>query len=408
MTKGILLIGYGTRAGNLTAVMNTQAARLRARGRRHLHTAYYRVSEPSIPEALSAMAAEGVDEVLAVPYYIAEGRITREFIPERLGITGNAGVADVDGDPVSITIAPAFGRTRALASIVFDRIAGAGGTIDDGILLIGHGTRDPTSENTRVVAMNADRVRRAGYKHVAYAFNEFNEPTIRCAMRSLVDDGAERIIVVPLFIADGVHLGEEVPENLGIPAYSEGGTVDVGVYEHENAHHHHHHEGSDAHGYDGSTARDIDITGRVIGWGPETEDLLAEAVAKVAQWAADEYGCLDGSVSAAVSNNGEELVITVDDPARGIVRTGSLAPCDSADLVVRCRIKGAGHEIAHRMYHAMSGDRFEIDQDHADLHHHDDLVPTGRTVDVVYTKPVGADPRLLEIIDSEISEFLGE
>lgn len=394
MTQGTLIIGYGTRAGDLTAILDTQAARLRARGRRNVRIAYFRVSEPSIPEALSAMAAEGIDDVLAVPYYIAEGTITREFIPGKLGISGSAGVADVDGRPVRIAIAPAFNRTRVLTGIVFDRIAGAGGTFDDGILLIGHGTRDPASENTRVVAMNAERVRRAGYRRVAHAFNEFNQPSIRAAMRGLAESGAERIIVVPLFIANGVHLGEEVPEQLGIPPYSEGGTVDVGLYEKELEQHHH--------------SRAADLAATVPVWDATALDALTEAVRSVSDWAAEHSCSPVGGIEAVVSRGDDALAISVDGPGSDIVVTGSLPYGGRAEAVVT--IPNGSHELAHRMYHAMDRDGFVIHQSHEDLHHHhhEDPVRTGRTVDIVYTRPVGADPRLLELIDSEIAEFGGE
>ena len=49
-----------------------------------------------------------------------------------------------------------------------------------------------------------------------------------CAGWALAEEGVSRIIAVPLFIANGVHLGEEIPEQLGIPAYSEGGDIEIG------------------------------------------------------------------------------------------------------------------------------------------------------------------------------------
>ena len=39
--------------------------------------------------------------------------------------------------------------------------------------------------------------------------------------------GAEKVIVVPLFIATGVHLCEEIAEKLRIPSYSDGGEAEV-------------------------------------------------------------------------------------------------------------------------------------------------------------------------------------
>ncbi|WP_320408843.1 hypothetical protein [Candidatus Methanomethylophilus sp. 1R26] len=33
---------------------------------------------------------------------------------------------------------------------------------------------------------------------------------------------------MPMFIAMGLHLGEEIPEQIGIPPYSDGGEIEAG------------------------------------------------------------------------------------------------------------------------------------------------------------------------------------
>ena len=228
MTKGIMIAGYGTRKGNLEEILERQAARMRARGIANVYIGYFRVSSPSIPEVLEQMAADGVDDVLVMPYYIAEGRLTYELIPGKLGISGNVGTVDVKGKNVKVRMAPAFGNNPVLADIVCDRVADAGGDFDDGVMVIGHGSRDSVSSNKDIMEMNADRLRRRGFKNVAYTFNEFCEPTIADAVGSLAAAGVDRIIAVPLFVAMGLHLGEEVPEQIGIPAYSQGGEITAG------------------------------------------------------------------------------------------------------------------------------------------------------------------------------------
>ncbi|MBQ5483609.1 MAG: cobalamin biosynthesis protein CbiX, partial [Candidatus Methanomethylophilus sp.] len=100
--------------------------------------------------------------------------------------------------------------------------------MDTGILVLGHGSRDITSSNEEIMILNAKRLRAIGYRHVAHSFNEFVGPTIAEALKTLAAEGVSRIITVPLFIAKGVHLGEEIPEQLGIPAYSEGGDIEIG------------------------------------------------------------------------------------------------------------------------------------------------------------------------------------
>lgn len=230
MTKGIIIVGYGTRTGNLTEILEKQAARLRARGIRNVYTAYFRVSSPTIQEAVSKAVADGCNDILAIPYYIAEGRLTYELIPSKLGLdTGSSrGTALIDGKEVRIRMATAFNAAPALTDILVDCIADNGGDMDTGILILGHGSRDLTSSNEEIISLNARRLRSIGYRHVAHSFNEFVEPTIAEALKGLAAEGVSRIITIPLFIANGVHLGEEIPEQLGIPAYSEGGEIEVG------------------------------------------------------------------------------------------------------------------------------------------------------------------------------------
>ncbi|MBR4685006.1 MAG: cobalamin biosynthesis protein CbiX [Candidatus Methanomethylophilaceae archaeon] len=228
MSKGVLIVGYGTRNGNLTEILDTQVNRLKCRGWEHVGKAYFRVNSPSIPEALEMMVDEGVDEIVAIPYYISEGTLTKELIPEKLGLgTSESGKALVKGKEVTISIASAFDTSFTLTDIICDKIADANGNMDEGILILGHGTRFKALSNMRTIKMNAERIAARGYKHVAYAFNEYCEPTIPDALDQLEKSGVKRIIAVPLFIAMGVHLGKDIPEKMGLQPYSDGGEITV-------------------------------------------------------------------------------------------------------------------------------------------------------------------------------------
>jgi len=228
MTNGIIIAGYGTRKGNLEEVLETQAKRLECRGWDHVKVGYFRVSSPTIPEAFEALVDEGVDRVLVLPYYIADGTVTKELIPEKLGM-GTKDMAEVEckGKKVTIQIASSFNTDPALTRIICDKIADVGGDMDCGILVLGHGTRYKSLYNERIIKLNADRLRWIGYKHVIHSFNEFCEPTIKDALDYLEKEGVKRIIAIPLFIAMGLHLGDEIPEQIGIPSYSDGGEITV-------------------------------------------------------------------------------------------------------------------------------------------------------------------------------------
>lgn len=229
MTKGLMIVGYGTRKGNLEQVLETQKKRLEARGRKNVYIAYFRVSHPTVPEALAQMAADGVDDVLVAPYYIAEGSLTRKLIPQKLGIQGQEGTADVGGKKVRIRFSAAFAKHPQLTDIVCDKIADMGGCQKDAILLMGHGSRekmqDGTSFNEETLREQADALRARGYTNVVYSFNEFNTPVVKDGLRKLLDTGAETIYCVPLFVAMGLHLGVEIPDQIGIPWYTSEGII---------------------------------------------------------------------------------------------------------------------------------------------------------------------------------------
>ncbi|AEH06629.1 cobalamin (vitamin B12) biosynthesis CbiX protein [Methanothermococcus okinawensis IH1] len=69
---------------------------------------------------------------------------------------------------------------------------------------------------------------------------EFNEPTIPQAINKVIEKGAKKIIVVPVFLAHGNHTKRDIPKILGI---YEGGDEEEHHHHHEHGeeHHHHHH-----------------------------------------------------------------------------------------------------------------------------------------------------------------------
>lgn len=103
-----------------------------------------------------------------------------------------------------------------------------------GILLLSHGSRLPQGE--KVIKDYVDM-----YKNeypdipVDFGFMEIREPNIQQAISNLnKNNSLERIIVVPVFIAHGLHTKRDIPAILGIE-------TDFDEEEHSNHNHHHHH-----------------------------------------------------------------------------------------------------------------------------------------------------------------------
>jgi len=82
--------------------------------------------------------------------------------------------------------------------------------LHSGIVLFGHGARDP--EWAGPMKRMAARIEAtAPGTPVALAFMEFMTPTLDEAVDQLVGAGVNRIRIVPVFLAQGGHLKKDVP-----------------------------------------------------------------------------------------------------------------------------------------------------------------------------------------------------
>jgi sirohydrochlorin cobaltochelatase len=82
------------------------------------------------------------------------------------------------------------------------------------LILFAHGARDPEWANPLSRVQAAIRQRAAGMA-VELAFLDFMAPNLHDCAAALVANGATKIAVMPMFIAQGGHLKREVPEMLG-------------------------------------------------------------------------------------------------------------------------------------------------------------------------------------------------
>lgn len=81
-------------------------------------------------------------------------------------------------------------------------------------VLFGHGARDPQwADSMRRVAAALRQL--LPERRVELAFLEFLEPDLLACAESLVAEGYQRLLIVPLFIAQGGHLKNDVPVLLG-------------------------------------------------------------------------------------------------------------------------------------------------------------------------------------------------
>ena len=104
-----------------------------------------------------------------------------------------------------------------------------------GILLLSHGSRLDDGEEV-IKAYKEMYAEEFPDMPVEYGFMEIRKPGIPETIKKLTEENdLEKIIVVPVFVAHGLHTKRDIPGMLGIES----------DYEAEEGHHHHHHDHDD-------------------------------------------------------------------------------------------------------------------------------------------------------------------
>ncbi len=84
---------------------------------------------------------------------------------------------------------------------------------DLAVVLIGHGSTLPY--NKEMLEELGKRIEMRGiFKAVKVAFMQLNSPSIEEVLRDLAQDGMRTIVALPVFLADGAHTKEDIPEKL--------------------------------------------------------------------------------------------------------------------------------------------------------------------------------------------------
>ena len=107
-----------------------------------------------------------------------------------------------------------------------------------GILLLSHGSRLDDGEDV-IKAYKEMYLEEFPDAIVEYGFMEIRKPGIPETIKKLTSENdLDKIIVVPVFVAHGLHTKRDIPQLLGIESDFE---------EDDHGHHHHHHHD---HGHD--------------------------------------------------------------------------------------------------------------------------------------------------------------
>jgi sirohydrochlorin cobaltochelatase len=168
--------------------------------------------EPSLRDARFFFGDEAIHDVFVVPNFISEGYFTQTVIPRELELNGPLstranGQTWIYCEPVGnnpIVSELLLGRAHEIAPDV--------APTETAFLIVAHGTE--LNDNSAIAAKReAERIRARGeFASVGNAYME--EPPLIANWDQLTN--APNVIVVPFFIADGLHSYEDIPKLLGI------------------------------------------------------------------------------------------------------------------------------------------------------------------------------------------------
>lgn len=182
--------------------------------------------EPHFREVIRTVES---DEVFVVPLFISEGYFTEQVIPRELRLEGwDPDLWDSEGtDAANVTLEAGdvdktvhycgpVGTHDAMTDVIVRRAESVTGDADVGdgfgLAVVGHGT-ERNENSAKAIEYHTERIR---------AMDRFDEvQALYMDEAPEVDDvtdhmDAEDIVVVPLFIADGFHTQEDIPEDMGL------------------------------------------------------------------------------------------------------------------------------------------------------------------------------------------------
>jgi sirohydrochlorin cobaltochelatase len=209
--KALVIVGHGSHLNEDSSLpVYEHAARIRETGEYDEVVECFWKEEPSMRHVLDTVEAE---DVCVVPAFISEGYFTQQVIPRELGLTGP--VTHKDGK--TVRYAGPLGTFEGMADVILERAGDLleGKEVPPGrraLVLLGHGT-DLNKNSGGVIYLNAERTReRDLYDLVEVGFLD-QEPEIGEVVENAE---AESIVLIPVFIAEGWHTRETIPEDLSL------------------------------------------------------------------------------------------------------------------------------------------------------------------------------------------------
>jgi sirohydrochlorin cobaltochelatase len=208
--KALVIVGHGSHLNEDSSLpVYEHAQHIRQTGEFDEVVECFWKEEPSMRHVLDTVES---DEVFVVPAFISEGYFTQQVIPRELGLEGSV----TRNGSKTVRYAGPLGTFEGMPEVILERtrdlMRGKEVSGRTALVLLGHGT-DLNKSSGGVIYLNAGRIReRRVYDLVEVGFLD-QEPEIG----EVVDKvEAKNVILIPVFIAEGWHTRETIPEDLGL------------------------------------------------------------------------------------------------------------------------------------------------------------------------------------------------
>ena len=208
--QALVIVGHGSHLNEDSSLpVYEHAERIRRTGEFDEVVECFWKEEPSMRHVLDTVES---DEVYVVPAFISEGYFTQQVVPREIGLEG----AVTKRGNKTIRYAGPLGTFEGMPDVVLERandlIRGKEVSGRTALVLLGHGT-DLNKNSGGVIYLNARRIRERGlYDLVEVGFLD-QEPEIGEVVEGIE---AENVVLIPVFIAEGWHTRETIPEDLGL------------------------------------------------------------------------------------------------------------------------------------------------------------------------------------------------
>ncbi|NLL94196.1 MAG: hypothetical protein GX224_00295 [Thermoplasmatales archaeon] len=221
----IMIAAHGSISKNNESAAELQAKLLSEKGFENVYPCYKGYTKPYIQDTLAELDAKGFGRIVVVPLFMAPGYYSDKVLPKRLGLPEGVKEGTSPGG-AKIVVTDPIGIHPMAAKIALDEaLSLSEGNGRKGVLFIGHGSKSPDA-----IAMVMGNVvsAREWHPHVYGAFNEFNEPTVEAALKTMAADGMDEVLAVPLFVSSGGHTEDDLPGKLGLSTPTAGNVTVAG------------------------------------------------------------------------------------------------------------------------------------------------------------------------------------